>query len=76
MTKNVIEIRTTSTHRTEFLTDLVLLLTQVKEKKEKAYFSHFLQFLFGNRTFRFARYSSQHFTKPKDSFFANAHTSK
>jgi hypothetical protein len=45
MTKNGLDIQTISTKRTDFQTDLVLLLRQVTEKKEKAHSSHFLKFL-------------------------------
>jgi len=48
MTKNELDIQTISTKRTDFQTDRVLLLRQVTEKKEKAYPSHFLKFLFAD----------------------------
>jgi hypothetical protein len=50
MTENGLDIQTTSTNRTDFETDRVLLLGQVTEKKEKAHPSHFLKFLFASRT--------------------------
>jgi len=37
MTKNGLDIQTTSTKRTDFQTDRVLLLRQVTKKKEKAH---------------------------------------
>jgi hypothetical protein len=49
-----------------------LLLGQLTEKEEKAHPSHFLKFLFANRTngtFGFARHTSQPFAKPKEPFF-------
>jgi len=46
MTKNRRDIQTISTKRTDLQADRVLLLGQVTEKKEKAYPSHFLKFLF------------------------------
>jgi hypothetical protein len=69
MTKNGLDIQTISTKRTDFQADRVLLLGQVTEKKEKADPSHFLKFLFANRTngtFGFARHTSQPFAKPKE----------
>jgi len=48
MTKNGLDIQTISTKRTDFQTDLVLLLGQVTAKKEKANPSHFLKFLFAD----------------------------
>jgi len=45
MTKNGLDIQTISTKRTDFQTDLVLLLGQVTEKREKNIPSHFLKFL-------------------------------
>lgn len=48
MTKNVLDIQTISTKRTDFQTDLVLLYRQLTEKKEKANPSHFLKFLFAD----------------------------
>jgi len=62
-----------SNKRTDFQADRVLLLKLVTEKKEKVHLSHFLKFLFTNRTngtVGFARYTSQPFTKPKELFFA------
>lgn len=50
MTKNGLDIQTISTKRTDKQADRVLLLGQVTDKKEKAHASHFLKFLFGNRT--------------------------
>lgn len=46
MNNNGFDILTISTKRTDFQADRVLLLGQVTEKKEKAYPSHFLKFLF------------------------------
>lgn len=48
MTENGLDIQTISTKRTDKQTDPVLLLGQVTEKKEKAYPSHFLKFLFAD----------------------------
>ncbi len=45
MTKNGLDIQTISTKRAEKKADRVLLLGQVREKKEKANPSHFLKFL-------------------------------
>ena len=50
MTENGLDIQTISTKRTDFQADRVLLLGQVKEKKEKAHPSHFLKFLLASRT--------------------------
>ena len=50
MTKNGLDIQNISTKRTDFQTDLVLLLGQVTKKQEKATPSHFLKFLFASRT--------------------------
>ena len=75
MTKNELDIQTISIKRTDFQTDRVLLLGQLKEKEEKAHPSHFLKFLLASRTngsFGFARHTSQPFAKPKEPFFANA----
>tara|TARA_B110000285_G_C15065954_1_gene585130 strand:+ start:1199 stop:1426 length:228 start_codon:yes stop_codon:yes gene_type:complete len=75
MTKNMLDIQTISTKRTDFRTDRVLLFGQVKEKKEKANPSHFLKFLLASRTdgtFGFARYTSRPFTKPKEPYFSHA----
>ena len=75
MTKNMLDIQTISTKRTDFRTDRVLLFGQVKEKKEKANPSHFLKFLLASRTdgtFGFARYTSRPFAKPKEQYFSHA----
>ena len=75
MTKNGLDIQTISTKRTDFQTDRVLLLGQVRQKKEKALPSHFLKFLFAirtNGTFGFARHTSQNFAKPKEPFFCHS----
>ena len=75
MTKNELDIQTISIKRTDFQTDRVLLLGQLKEMEEKAHPSHFLKFLLASRTngtFGFARHTSQPFAKPKEPFFANA----
>jgi len=48
MTNNGLDIQTISTKRTDFQPDRVLLLGQLTEKKEKAYPSHFLKFLFAD----------------------------
>jgi hypothetical protein len=72
MTKNQLKIQTISPKRTDFKNDLVLLLAQVTEKKEKANPSHFLELLFAsstNGTFGFAQHTSQRFTKPEELFF-------
>ena len=61
-------------NRTDFQTDLVFLLGQLKEKEEKALPSHFLIFLLAsctNGTFGFARHTSQRFAKPKEPFFCH-----
>jgi len=74
MTKNGLYIQTISTKRTDFQTDRVLLYRLLIEKEGKANPSHFLKFLFANRTngtFGFARHASQRFAKPKEPFFAN-----
>jgi hypothetical protein len=78
LTKNVLDIQTISTKRTDKQTDRVLLLGQVKEKNEKATPSHFLKFLFASRTngtFGFARHTSRPFAKPKEPFFSYAQLS-
>ena len=75
MTKNGLDIQAILTKRTDFQVDLVLLLGQVTEKKEKARPSHFLKFLLTSRTngtFGFARNTSRPFIKPKEPFLANA----
>lgn len=46
MTKNGLDIQTISAMRTDIKADCVLLLGQLREKKEKADPSHFLKFLF------------------------------
>jgi hypothetical protein len=59
MTKNELDIQTISIKRTDFQTDRVLLLGQLKEKEEKAHPSHFLKFILASRTngsFGFARH--------------------
>ena len=50
MTKNGLDIQTISTKRTDFQTDRVLLFGHVTEEQEKANLSHFLKFIFANRT--------------------------
>jgi hypothetical protein len=73
MTKNGHDIQTISTKRTDFQTDRVLLFGQVTQKKEKAHPSHFLKFLFADRTngtFGFARNTNRPFAKPKEPFFS------
>lgn len=73
MTKNVQYIKTILTKRTDFQADRILLLGQVKKKKEKARPSHFLKFLFDrhtNGTFCFSLHTSRTFTNPKEPFFA------
>jgi hypothetical protein len=73
MTENGLHIQTISSKRTDFQADLVLLLGQVTENKEKANPSHFLKFLLANRTngtFGFARHTSQRFAKPKEPFLS------
>lgn len=49
MTKNRLDIQTISTKMTDFQTDRVLLLGQVKGKEEKANPSHFFKFLLADR---------------------------
>ena len=69
MTKNEHYIQTISTNQTDFQSDCVFLLGQLTEKKEKAHSSHFLKFLFTNRTFStfgFARNTKRPFAKPKE----------
>lgn len=73
MTKNVLDIQTILTKRTDFQTDRVLLYSQLTEKKEKANPSHFLKILFASRTngtFGFARNTSQPSEKPKEQFLS------
>ncbi len=48
MTKNELKIKTISNKRTDKLTDRVLLIGKVTEKKEKADTSQFLKLLFAN----------------------------
>ncbi|MCO6463861.1 MAG: hypothetical protein J5I52_06895 [Saprospiraceae bacterium] len=77
MTENGIDIQTTSTKRTDKQADRVLLLGQLKEKKEKTNPSHLFKFLLANRTngtFGFARHTSRPLAKPKEPFFAYAPT--
>jgi hypothetical protein len=50
MTKNGLDIQTISTKRTDKQADRVLLFGQLREKKEKADPSHFLEFLSASRT--------------------------
>jgi hypothetical protein len=45
MTENGFHMQTISSKRTDFQSNCVLLLGQVKEKKEKVYTSQFLNFL-------------------------------
>ncbi len=71
MTENGIDIQTVSTNWTYFQTDCVLGFGQVKQRKEKAYPSHFLKFLLASRTngtIGFARHTNQPFAKPKEPF--------
>lgn len=75
MTKNVLDIQTILTRRIDKPADRVFLFGQVPEKKEKAFPTHFLKFLFASRTnctFGFTQYTSQRFAKPKGPFYANA----
>ena len=71
MTKNGLDIQTLSTKRTDKQSDLVLLLGQVTEKKEKAHPSHFLKSLLARRTngtLGFTRHTRRPFAKPKEPF--------
>ena len=69
MTENGLDIKTISTKWTDKQAYRVLLFGQVTENKEKADPSHFLKFLFANRTFStfgFSRNTKRPFAKPKE----------
>ena len=78
MTENGLDIQTISTKRTDKQADRVLLLGQVTEKNEKAHPSHFLKFLFANRTSGTFGFAPTRKADPSQSqkshFFANAQT--
>ncbi len=74
MNRNIFDIQTISTKRTDKQAKRFLLFRQVTIEIEKADPSHFLKFLLvklTNGTFGFARHTSRPFAKPKEPFWGD-----